>query len=160
MLIFNFSFYLVFRVNTPLHIKYRNPAIIWGAHLLPCTSLHYSCHSSYTLQLPQCYHLCFKQSYVLQFHQKDGNDEIVCRATMEIQTQRTDLWTQWWRKEREGHMERETRKLTSPYVKETANGNWLYDSGNSNQCSVTTQRGGMGREVGGRFKREGTYVYL
>ena len=41
-----------------------------------------------------------------------------------------------------------------------ANGNLLNDSGNSNQGSVTTQRGGMGRVVGGRFKREGTYVYL
>ena len=28
------------------------------------------------------------------------------------------------------------------------------------QCSVTTYRGGMRWEVGGRFKREGTYVYL
>ena len=28
------------------------------------------------------------------------------------------------------------------------------------QRSVTTWRGGMVREVGGRFKREGTYVYL
>ena len=27
-------------------------------------------------------------------------------------------------------------------------------------CSVTTQRGGMGWEVAGRFKREGTCVYL
>ena len=26
--------------------------------------------------------------------------------------------------------------------------------------SVPTERGGMGREVGGRFKREGIYVYL
>ena len=35
-----------------------------------------------------------------------------------------------------------------------------YDSGNSNWGSVATQRGGMGREEGGRFEREGTYVYL
>ena len=27
-------------------------------------------------------------------------------------------------------------------------------------CSVTIQRGGMRRQMGGRFKREGTYVYL
>ena len=32
--------------------------------------------------------------------------------------------------------------------------------GNSNQGSVTMQRGGMGREAAGRFKREGTYVHL
>ena len=35
-------------------------------------------------------------------------------------------------------MERVTWKLTLPYVKETANGNLLYDSGDSNQGSVTT----------------------
>ena len=34
------------------------------------------------------------------------------------------------------------------------------DSGNSNRGSVTTSRGGTGREAGGRFKREGTYVHL
>ena len=28
------------------------------------------------------------------------------------------------------------------------------------QCSVTTQRGGMGWEVGGRLQREGTYMYI
>ena len=28
------------------------------------------------------------------------------------------------------------------------------------QGSGSTYRGGMGREMGGRFKREGTYVYL
>ena len=36
----------------------------------------------------------------------------------------------------------------------------MYDAGSSTQCSVTTWRGGMGWEVGGRFKKEGTYVYL
>ena len=36
----------------------------------------------------------------------------------------------------------------------------LYDSGNSNQGSVTTWWGAMGREVVVRFKREGTNVYL
>ena len=35
-----------------------------------------------------------------------------------------------------------------------------YVSGNSNRGSVSTKRGGMGREMGGRFKREGIYVYL
>ena len=34
------------------------------------------------------------------------------------------------------------------------------DSGNSNQGSVTTQRGGVWREVGGMFKWEGTWVNL
>ena len=36
----------------------------------------------------------------------------------------------------------------------------LNGSGNSNRGSVSTQRGGMGREMGGRFKRKGIYVYL
>ena len=47
-----------------------------------------------------------------------------------------------------------------PYVKQIVNGNLLYDSGNSNSGSATIQRGGMGRQMGGIFKREGTYVYL
>ena len=46
------------------------------------------------------------------------------------------------------------------YVKQTAIGNLLHDSGNSNRGSVTTLRDGLGWEVGGRFKRERTYVYL
>ena len=29
-----------------------------------------------------------------------------------------------------------------------------------NRGSVSTWRGGMGREMGGRFRREGTYVHL
>jgi len=33
-------------------------------------------------------------------------------------------------------------------------------TGNSNLGSVTTQRGGKGGGVGGRFKREETRVYL
>ena len=39
-------------------------------------------------------------------------------------------------------------------------GNLLCVSGNSNRGSVSTQKGGMGREMGGRFKREGIYVCL
>ena len=36
----------------------------------------------------------------------------------------------------------------------------LYDSENSNGGSVSTWGSGMWREMGGRFKRVGTYVYL
>ena len=57
-------------------------------------------------------------------------------------------------------MERVTWKLTLPYVNWIASGNFLYSSGNSNRGSVSTWRGGMGREMGERFKREGIYVYL
>ena len=35
-----------------------------------------------------------------------------------------------------------------------------FNSGNSNWGFVTSQRGGKGWEVAGRFKREGTYVHL
>ena len=37
-------------------------------------------------------------------------------------------------------------------------GNLLYGSGNSNRDSVSTSKDGMGRKMGGRFKREG-YMY-
>jgi len=36
----------------------------------------------------------------------------------------------------------------------------LYGSGNSNRSSGSTSRGRMGREMGGRFKREGICIYL
>ena len=62
--------------------------------------------------------------------------------------------------ERVRRMGKATWKLTSPYVKSTANGNLLYGSGNSNRGSVSTWRGEMGREMGGSFKRERIYVYL
>ena len=55
---------------------------------------------------------------------------------------REHLWT-WWdggRKEMVGCMETVTWKLTLPYVKQIANGNLLYDSGNSNLGSVTIYR--------------------
>ena len=57
-------------------------------------------------------------------------------------------------------MERVTWKLTLPYVKQTANENLLCGSGNSNRGSVSTYRGGVGRELERRFKREGIYVHL
>ena len=33
-------------------------------------------------------------------------------------------------------------------------------SGNSTRRSVSTERGGLGRKMGGRLNREGTYAYL
>ena len=63
------------------------------------------------------------------------------------------------REERVRCMERVTRKLTLPYVKQIVNGNLLYGSGNSNRGSVSIQRDGMGQEMERRFKREGIYVY-
>ena len=89
--------------------------------------------------------------------QKDCTDEIICKTAMETQTQRTDIWTGWagGRKEMVGCMERVTWKHALPYVKQVTNGNLLYDSGNSNQGSVMTQRGDR---VGGG--KEGTCIYL
>ena len=57
-------------------------------------------------------------------------------------------------------MERVTWKLTLPYVKQIENVNFLFGSGNSNRGSVSIQMGGMEREMGGRFKREGIYPHL
>ena len=42
------------------------------------------------------------------------------------------------REERVRYMERVTWKLILPYVKQIANGNLLYGSGNSNRFSVST----------------------
>ena len=41
-----------------------------------------------------------------------------------------------------------------------ASRNLLSDAGSSTQRSVTTERGGIGWEVGQRVKREGTYVCI
>ena len=80
---------------------------------------------------------------------------------METQTQRTDLWTQGrGRKETVRCVEGVTRKLTLLYVKQTANGNLLYDGGNSNRGSVSTWRAGMGREWEGGSRGKGhMYTY-
>ena len=56
---------------------------------------------------------------------------------------------QWVRKERVGRMETVIWKHASPRVKEMAIGNLPYESANSNQNSVTAERGGRGREAGG-----------
>ena len=61
------------------------------------------------------------------------------QVAMETQTLGTDLWTQFSAgKERVGGTERVTWKHTLPYVKQTANRNLLYDSGNSNWGSIST----------------------
>ena len=79
---------------------------------------------------------------------------------MEKQTEKIRLMDMNRGEERVRCMERVTWKLTLPYVKSIVNGNLLYGSGNSNRGSVSTYSGGMGREMGRRFKRERIYVYL
>ena len=69
----------------------------------------------------------------------------------------TDIENRHVRKERMGCMKRVTWKLTLPYVKYTANGNLLYDSGNSNWSSITRGRGEVGERVKGK---ETLYLWL
>ena len=52
-------------------------------------------------------------------------------------------------------MERGKWKLTLPYVKQIANGNLLYGSGNSNRGSVSINLEGWDREGGGREVQKG-----
>ena len=104
-----------------------------------------------------------KDKYCILSHiyriQINGTEEFIYRATVEKQTQKIDLRT-WEREERVRCMERVTWKLTLLYVKQIANGNLLCDSGKSNRGTSPTQRGRMGREMGGSFKGEGLYIYL
>ena len=62
--------------------------------------------------------------------QKDGTDEPNCRAAVEMQTQRTDLWAWEAEGEKKGGMTEESgmETYTLPYVKQIASGNLLYDS--------------------------------
>ena len=87
-----------------------------------------------------------------------GHDEPIFRASVETQAQRTD-WTRYG-KEMEGRTSKQHGNLHSTVWKTDASGDLLCDSGSSTLILCDTQRGGMGWEVGGRFKREGTYVHL
>ena len=99
-----------------------------------------------------------KDKYCILTHiyriQKNGTEEFICRAAMETDMQNR-LMDMGRGEERVRCMERVTQKLTLPNVKQIANRNLLYGSGNSNRGSASTQRSGMGRQMGGRFKREG-----
>ena len=57
-------------------------------------------------------------------------------------------------------MERVTWKLTSPYVRQTANRGICCMAQETQTGAVSTQWAGMRTEMGGRFKMEGIYVYL
>ena len=94
-----------------------------------------------------------KDKYHILIHiyriQKNGTKEFIYyqgnSGETDIENRLTDMGRG---EERERCMERATWKLTLPYVKQIANGNLLYISGNSNRGSVSTQRGGMGEEDG------------
>ena len=93
-----------------------------------------------------------KDKYCLLTHaygiQKDGADEPICRAAMETQTQRTDLWPQWG-KERAGQTERSMETDPGPHVKEAARGDSLSDTGSA--PSALCQPRGVG--WGGRWEQ-------
>ena len=57
-------------------------------------------------------------------------------------------------------MESVTWKLTLPYVKQIANGNLLYGSGNSNRGSVSTWGEGDGEGDGREVQKEGDICIL
>ena len=92
--------------------------------------------------------------------QKNGTEKFIYRAAM--RNRQTDIENRLMDmgrgEENVRCMESVTRKLILPYVKQRANGNLLYSSGNSNRGSVSTQKGGMGRDMEGRFQKEG-YLY-
>ena len=85
--------------------------------------------------------------------QKDGTDEPIGRAAMEMQTQVTDLLHRGGEGECGMDGESSMGTYTLSYVKQTASGTIMYDSANSNQCSVTIQRGGL------RGSRRKVHVY-
>ena len=99
-----------------------------------------------------------KDKYCILTHvyriQKEGTDEPICRATVEMQVQRRDLWTQWGT-QRVGQIEKIAWKhVHYQYVKQIARDNLLCKTGSLTQCSVTEHGEGDG------FRKEGTYVYL
>ena len=91
--------------------------------------------------------------------QKNGTDEPICRAGIEMQAQRTDSGhsgaRRGWDELREWH-----RRIHTAMCKTEPAGSCCIGKGSSNQCSLTTQRGGMECEVGGKFQSERTYFYL
>ena len=88
--------------------------------------------------------------------QKNGTDEPICRAEMETQTWKKQVPTGGGRRGSHKQSNRETYTV----CKIDNQQKFLHDSGNSNQNSVTIQRNGMGWDVGGRFKKKGSYIYL
>ena len=86
---------------------------------------------------------------------KNGSEEFIYREAMEKKTENR-LMDIGRGDERVRCMERVTWKLILPYVKQIANGNLLRF-----RClRQLKQWGGMGREMGGMFKRERICVYL
>ena len=90
-----------------------------------------------------------KNKYFILKHiyriQKDGTDESICKAAMEMQTQQTDFWP--WRRRRRDELREQQRNISITICKirqpvEIC----CMTEGAQIWCSVT--------KVGGRFKRE------
>ena len=92
--------------------------------------------------------------------QKDGTDEIICRAAREKDIENR-LMDTVGREEGKCGMYGESNMETYVTIcKIDSQWELLHDLENTNWGSVNTQRDGTERELGGRFKEEGTYVYL
>ena len=95
-----------------------------------------------------------KDTYCILTHiygiQKNGTEEFIYETAVEKQTENR-LMDMESGEQRVRCMERVTWKLILPYVKQVANRNLLYGSGNSNRGSVINLEGwdgkGDGREV-------------
>ena len=87
--------------------------------------------------------------------QKNGTEEFIDRAAMEKETQRTDLWT--WETGEESEMHGKSNMETYITIckidSQQEFAEWLRKLKQGLCVS-------MQREMGGRFKREGKYVYL
>ena len=71
-----------------------------------------------------------------------------------MEKQRIDLWT--WGEGREGEVYGKSNMETyMTTCKIDDHRNLLYGSGNSNRVSESNLKGGMGQEMGRRFKRKG-----
>ena len=84
--------------------------------------------------------------------QREGTDEPISRGSngeADIENRLMDMG-KGEDGEDEMNGERSMEAYALSYIKQIANGNLLYDSGNSNWGSVTTQRAGEGWKVGGR----------
>ena len=86
-----------------------------------------------------------------------GTGDLICRAGIDMQMQRMEMWTPWGR-ETVGGVESVPLTCTVPCIKQTAGGRLLYSTRSSARSSVMTYKGGWGWEGGSRA-REYMYTY-
>ena len=103
-----------------------------------------------------------KNKYSILMHicgiQKNGTAELICRAGIETQIQRMDLWTQW-EKECEMKLEGKIDICTLPCAKQLASEEQPYSTGSSAWCSATTWKVGLEWWEGGSKERGYVYIY-